>query len=161
MAEKDAFANVANLQVIESAANTITLVFEKMAMIIVRIEYDISESAVNDLVAAGDAIETAWTTSNSLTTLNRDNAQVIDRYNPVAYINGTPGTGAIFDRPYVRDFSTFPSGGIIIPATSIYLGVHGSSMAAPITVRSTMYFIWKKLKPEEYWELVEATRALS
>jgi hypothetical protein len=39
--------------------------------------------------------------------------------------------------------------------------MQGESLAAPGYCRSSVYFTYRKIKPEEYWELVEATRALT
>lgn len=171
MAERnDAFANLANVEVTESAANTLTFqkldsgagIFEKMAMIIHRVEYAPAVSTIQLLVAAGDLFNFAWTTSNQITGLAKDKAQVIDNLVLGADINGgAPQNMNIMNLPIVHDFANLPGGGLIVPVTNLYCAIMGASVASPGYLRSSLFFTYRSLKAEEYWELVEATRALS
>jgi len=166
MPATDAFANIAHLSVTESAANTLTFnqlqtgtaIFEKMAMIIHRIEYSPSFATINLLQSNIDDINIAWTTSDQITAIGKQSAQVIDAINLNVL---TVPVGNMYTRPLVSDFSTLPSGGLIVPATSLFLAIQGTSVASPGFSRSTIYFTYKSLKGEEFWELVEATRALT
>jgi hypothetical protein len=169
MAVTDNFANLANLAITESAANTLTFeelktgagVFEKMAMVIHRIEYETTVSVLALLAAGDDELEVAWVTSDQITGLAKDKAQVIDRLRVMPFWKGSPASATVEYFPLVHDFSTLPSGGIIVPATDLYLACKGTSVASASYWRSSIYFTYRSLKAEEYWELVEATRALS
>lgn len=165
----DQFANVANLEVTESAAGTLTFeqlqtgagIFEKVAMVIHRIEYDTTAANIALVTASDDQLDVAWTTSDQITNLAKNKAQVIDRLSILQLQEGTPANMQYMTVPFIHDFTALPGGGLIVPATVFYLGIVGTSLASAAFFRSSMYFTYKQLKPEEYWELVEATRALS
>lgn len=169
MAITDKFANVANLSVTESAANTLTFeelktgagIFEKMAMVIHRIEYTTTGTVASLVVEPADQIEVALVTSNQITTLAKDKAQVIDRFVFSVYEQGTPANAWVLTMPWVHDFTSLPSGGLIVPATDLYLACIGTSVASATFWRMTLYFTYRELKGEEFWELVESTRALT
>lgn len=163
------FANLAYLQVTESAANTITFaelktgvgIFEKVALIIHMIEYQFYPASYALLLASDDVLDMGWSTSDSATNLVKDSPQNIDSYRASYGARGTPANYTRKDLPVVRDFTGLPGGGLIIPSASLYLGIQGTSLASAATGRSTLYFSYRSVKSDEYWELVEATRALT
>ena len=169
MAITDKFANIANLEITESGANTLTFqelktgagIFEKMAMVIHRIEYMTTGVVWNLPTDGADALNCALVTSNQITTLAKDKAQVIDLLKVVAMTAGTPANKIILALPIVPDLASLPGGGLIVPATNLYGAALGVSVASASYWRMTLYFTYKELKGEEFWELVEATRALS
>ena len=77
------------------------------------------------------------------------------------FVHGTPATSIILTRPWIHDFTALPGGGLIVPATNLYAAIVGEGLASAAYMRTSLYFTYRELKPEEYWELVEATRALT
>ena len=165
----DKFSNIAHLAVSESAATTLTFeklglgtgIFEKMAMIIHRIEYEPSAASFALLDVVGHEMAFAWTTSDQISGLAKDSAQVIDRVAWTIQTWGTMANAEIINKPLIHDFSNLPSGGLIVPATDLYLAAIGTSLGSATYCRSTIYFTYRSLKGDEFWELVEATRALT
>lgn len=165
----DQFPNLANVEAQESAANTITFaeittgagIFEKMAMVVHRMEYVLSAASVGLLQANDDLIEVGLVTSNQITGLAKDKAQVIDRIRFGYRAFGTPANALITEMPVVHDFTNLPGKGLIVPAQSLYIAIVGTSLASASYARVAMYFTYRELKGEEFWELVEATRALT
>lgn len=165
----DKFANIANLIVTETAANTLTFeqlqtgagVFEKVALLIHRIEYVLTTAVLNLLLANDDLLEVAWCTSNQITGLAKDKAEVIDQLVVDGILSGTSANRSHYFMPVVHDFSNLPGGGIIYPAPNIYLAIEGTSLASAAFCRSCMYFSYVTLAGEDFWELVQATRALT
>ena len=166
----DKFANLANLEITESAIGTLTFkelntgagIFEKMAMIIHRIEYRPTLASMELLIDGKDALEFGWVTSNQITSLAKNKAQVIDEMSlSMVLIGAAAADFMLVEKPFTVSYSDLPGGGLIVPATDLFLGCIGTSVASPISLSSSIYFTYRDLKPEEYWELVEATRALS
>ncbi len=163
------FANVANIAIDESAANTLTFkeltsgagLFEKMAMIIYRIEYQPSAASLALILGNADHLSCAWTTSDQIAGIAKESAQVIDRCQVTCQVIGTPASFVLTELPITHDFANLPGGGIIVPATNLYVACLGASLASATYWRSTLYFEYIQLKDSEYWELVQATRALS
>jgi hypothetical protein len=67
----------------------------------------------------------------------------------------------MYPLPFVKDYSNLPGGGLIVPSVNLYLAALGTSLGVAIYARSTLFFTYLQLKADDYWELVEATRALS
>lgn len=162
----DKFCNMAFADVTESAANTLTFseiqtgvsIFEKVAWVINRILWYPSFASINLIIASDDYIEMALVTSNKVDTLHLDEPAVID----ALYI-GLEANAALADAhqlvtPIVHDFAGLPGGGLIVPPKPLHLAAKATSIASASTISARIYFTQKGLKPEEYWELVEARR---
>lgn len=172
-AAKDQFANIAVISCTESAADTLTYkkletgiaMFEKVAWVISRIEYFMHNLDVTLHNATGDLTMVALTVSNALTTLGSGNIEI----NPMVLHGvqfkrmdlGASATGVEQIMPVVYDFSALPGGGIIVPPTALFLAVQGSSEASAAIVFARIYYTVLQLKPEDYWELVEARRIIA
>lgn len=162
----DRYANVAHIQVTESAQNTLTYkkletgisLFEKMAWVISRIEYYWLEATY---AVAGDGIIMGITTSNNPSALTPDQVAVIDMTKRKRGDFGTAASGFIHTYPIIRDFSQLPGGGLIVPPNPIYLAVVGVSQGAVVVLDARIYYIAVQLKGDEFWELVEARRIIS
>ena len=166
----DSFANLATIQVTETAANTLTYrkldtgfsLFEKVAWIIHRIEYVIDER----FNGTGDTMDVALMTANTRTTI-ADNAtftdaSVIDKIKWVRTDIGVAATGLYYVQPQiVKDFTNLPGGGLIVPPTSIYAGAQGTGCASAGTNTVRFFFTVKELQEAEYWQLVESRRSVS
>lgn len=157
----DMYANVLYDEVTESAANTLTFesidvglnIFDKVGMKLSRLEYS---NFFGNLAADADVIRFGLSQSNSWTTPTPAESSVIDfnQFTVAAY--GTAGNALIHEQPYVKDFSTLPGGGLLIAPKPLYLFAVGSNLSAASNVRIRMFFTIVTLKPEEYFELLEA-----
>lgn len=166
----DKYANKATVNVIESAANTLTFnqlqtgvsVFEKMAFVVHEIRYEFSISAVNLIIGMGDSLTAAIVRSSQLTQLGMGQPEVLDKYAIYCTTHGAPAS-ALHSNPAIgkQDFTGFPGGGLLIPGAPIYAAVEGTGLADPGDCTITFYFTTLTLKADEYWELVEAYRIIS
>lgn len=162
----DQYANVAHIQVTESAINTLTYkkletgisLFEKMAWVISRIEYYWMALA---MAVTGDGIVMGITTSNNPPDLTPDQVAVIDMHKVARIDLGTAGTGMFYSYPIVKSFSELPGGGLIVPPNPIYLATLGVSQPAVTVLDARIYYTTVILKGDEFWELVEARRIIS
>lgn len=165
----DKFVNVARISITESAANTLTFnqiqtgvaIFEKVAWVIHRILWFPTNTTISLLTAAADQLTMALTTSDQLTSLATDQAGVIAQKRLQRIDFGTAASGQMYEVPLESDFSTLPSGGLIVPTAPLYGACVGVSLGSAITFTARVYFTYKTLKAEEYWELVESTRIVS
>jgi hypothetical protein len=164
----DQFANLAVITVVESAANTLTFkkletgisLFEKMAWIIARIEYDVAYG-MPYFDAHGDQIEMALCATDQITSLGYANNAVIDKLTITRIDTGTPATSMMAQRPWTKDFSSLPGGGLIVPPNPLYAGAKGLSITAAMTVTLRLFYTNLQLSVDQYWELVEARRMIS
>jgi hypothetical protein len=168
----DEFSQVAALTVTEPAANTLTFVqlqgtspglFSHTAWIINQVEYYPAADDIGLLLQnAGDWVEFGISTTNKLTVLGISDANIVDIAQLITGQGAPAADQAHIHRlPIVRDFSNLPGGGLIIPAYPLYGFVAGIGLANPFTVYIRLRFITKELKPDEYIELVEASRIIT
>lgn len=167
--QKDKFANQAMIRCVESAANTLTFkkletgisLFDKVAWVISRIEYLLSMATYGYFNSTADVLAFGLTTVDTLTTLDIANSAVLD-YNYIGRIDlGTAASGGFFFQPFVKDFAALPGGGLIVPPNPIYLAGVGTGLSTASTIVAKMFYTQIVLKPEEFWELVEARRMIS
>lgn len=168
----DKFANLASVDVVESAANTLTFKklemgfsqFDKLAMILHRIEYYFFYSSAI-LNGGGDSATAALTVSGNLTSLVSAGAYkdpaIVDVIQVIREDLGVAASGWFDHLPIRTSFTDFPSGGLIIPPNPLFLGVMGSGAAGPLSCAARLYFTIMKLDPSDYWELVESRRVIS
>lgn len=169
-ASNDQFANYAVITCPESAANTLTFkkletgisLTEKVGWVINRIEYYITHLNITLFNSAGDAFYYGLALSNGFATPAVDRNEIVD-YNQVEYavLGAAATTGEFLLRPFVKDLSNLPGGGILIPPAPLYLYAMGSGLSAANGVTARIHYTMKVLKVDEYWELVEARRVLS
>lgn len=168
----DRFANMATINNIESAANTLTFkkletsfgTFEKVAWIIHRIEYYLN-SPSTAWNGTDDTLTVALTVSNSIASLITGAAitdpAIIDQVAFGRFDWGAAASGIMVEKPFVHDFTSMPSGGLIIPPAPLYGAIQGSGMASVGLCTQRIYYTIKQLATDEYWELVEARRLLT
>lgn len=164
----DLFANAAVITVTETAANTLTFkkletgisLFEKIAWIIHRVEY-FHSFGITQFADEGDSLGFGLTTTDQLTTVAITNAAVIDINSIIKYEDGAPATSWALRYPVVKDLTTLPSGGIIVPPNPLYAYAQGTGLASAATVNAKLYYTTRALSPDEYWELVESRRIIS
>jgi len=156
----DNFANILYNSVVESSANTLTFdeitlglsLFDKVALIINRIEW---YAWPTRLLAAGDAIEFGISSSNAFVDPDSSQPSIITFQSMDVVDFGTAGVHEVWRQPLVEDLSNLPGGGLLITPRPLYQFVEGTNLAAVATVRMRMFFTVKKMKPEEYFELLE------
>lgn len=161
----DIYANVAHIQVTESAANTLTYkkletgisLFEKMAWIICRIEYFWSAA----YGASADGLIMGLTTSDNPSTLTPDQVAVVDISRRHRSDFGTAANGYIFKYPIMKDFTSLPGKGLIVPPNPLYLAAEGISQTVAQVLDVRLYYTAIELKGDEFWELVQARRIIS
>jgi hypothetical protein len=169
----DAFSNMASILNVESAANTLTYkkletsfgTFEKIAWVIHRIDYYwfFDPGAVFNSTA--DNTICALMTGNQRSTLQTSEVftdpQVIDMAQMKRTDLGAAASGLIMSFPATRDFSSLPSGGLIVPPAPLYGAIQASGAASVTACVLRVYYTIKELATDEYWELVEARRLLT
>ncbi len=169
----DEFANVATITVTETGANTLTWkkletgisLTEKVAWIINRVEYFVTGNVSTDFNAANDrlfvALSVAQTAATLVTAAAYVDPTILDLYVLSREDIGAAASGLLMERPYIKDFSTLPGGGIIVPPTPLFMGAQGVSLANAQTVVVKMYYTLINLSTDQYWQLVEARRVIS
>jgi len=167
--KNDQFANLAILTVTESAANTLTFkkletgisLSEKVAWIINKIEYTAASVLAANFNGDGDSLSFGLAVSNSFTAADIREQLIID-WN--AIIRRDFGTAASMEPqmwPAVKDFSSMPSGGILVPPVPLYIFAAGSGLVSATNVYARIYYTLLKLSIDQYWELVESRRVIS
>lgn len=167
----DKFVNKAYATVTQSAANTQVYgeinfnipTFDKVALIISKIEYHFATSAWAEMVANTDQMLFGLTTNASLgaiTVANLSNPAVID----INYITNIV-VGAVVSLTQVRDpltidYTNMPEGGIIVPPRPLYLFFNTAGFVAASTAYVILWFRYLGLSTEDYWDLVESTRVI-
>lgn len=169
MAQEDKFANYAIITVTESAANTLTFkkletgisLNEKVAWVLNRVEYLVSGLTATNFNASNDYFNWGLSLSNAWSNPNIDENTIVD-YNSVIRLDfGAAASGRFLFSPIIKDFSSLPGGGVLVPPTPFYLYAQGNGLVGALTVTSRIHYTLKQLKVDEYWELVEARRVLS
>jgi hypothetical protein len=166
----DVYANIAYLNVVESAANTLTwarldiaqmgfLQEKKFGMLIKKVAWVPSYATEQLLVAANDSFNMAITTSDAITVLSQYYAEVVlMRSKRIAWY-GAPANAIPYDVPYYDDLTSI--GGLLVPADRIYLGIQGVSLASACTIQARVYYSMVELAVDQYWELVESRHMIS
>lgn len=162
------FANQALMRLIESAANTLTFlkletginVSEKTAWIINRVEYFTTFNATI-FNTSGDHLAFGLSAGNSFTTPSVLERQILD-FNDIAREDiGTAASGLKINTPIVKDYSTLPRGGLLIPPVPFYAWCKGTGLASAAEIHIRLYYTTLAMATEDYWELVETFRPLT
>lgn len=137
---------------------TFVSVFEKKAFLISRVDYYLDPASLQELDAETDSINFGLSTSNQMATVNLPQSTVID-YNSLTVVLQAAGVSShIIEQPFIRDLSTLPGGGELVPCRPIFLWSVSAGLVAAGFVQARIYFTVVDLKADEYWELVEASR---
>lgn len=163
----DIFVNQAYLEVVESAANTLTFdkletgtsIHEKVGWVISRVDYYFLYSPTN-FAAASDRVEFGISVINTFTAPSPAENGVID-FNRVMRVDiGTAASGIIHQMPISRNFGDLQGGGILVPPNPLYIYVMGTALTNPVTMKARMFYTVRSLKTEDFWELVELRRMI-
>lgn len=164
----DKYANMAIVQVDESAANTLTYkklemgtsLFDRVGIIIRKVEWYVHAN-LNYIVANSDSIQCAITNTNTLADIGPEYEGVLVRRTFRAWVYGTPATAQLYGEPWVDDLSALPGGGIIMLPNPLYVAVKGVSLASACTdVTAKIYFTFVELTNEDFFELMQARQTL-
>lgn len=170
MAKKaiDTYANVAAVEVIESATNTQTSskfqfpfsIMDKMALLISRIEYWVrGQSYLN---SGGDSITFALTAAAAVTDIyDQADPAMIDNYRLTRVDYGTAASAQFIESPFVKDFSNLPGGGILVAPNPLYAMVEGSGLSSTGYGWIKLFYTYMELSADEYWQLVESRRIIT
>ncbi len=137
---------------------TFVSVFEKKAFLINRIEYVFDSGLILEMDEETDLVQFGLSTSDTFAVATVGTPQVIDYNFFITLLQGAGVSSHIVKQPWVKDLSTLPGGGLLVPCRPIFLWMVTGGMSAPGELLARIYFTVVDLKAEEYWELVEATR---
>ena len=163
----DKFANIVQKSLANTVANELVFeefnfglnIFDKVGLIIHRIDYAIAPGAYNLLVDNSDHIEVALTQSNQLTGLSLIHNAVVDKFAiNVASVAAAADYVLLLDIPWTHDFTGLPNGGILVAPKPLYMGIRSAGLAAVISGTMRVSFTVIPLKGEEYFELLESRR---
>ena len=166
MAEEK-YVNQAFLSVTESAPNTLTFskletgisIYEKVGWLISRLDYFFI-TPIAQFVADGAAISYGICVMDSLTDVGLRSSAVIDTNSTSRRDWGVAASGGLRTIPYTKSFADLPGGGLLIPPNPIYCFAMGVGLNAAQEIQLRMFYTVIKLKPEDFWELVEQRRMI-
>lgn len=165
--QADKYVNMLAEEIVMSAVNTITFseivvglnIFDKVGLKISRLEYDFSISTYQDIDTDGDICTMALVQSNNIDTLGIAQTEVVDNVTIGRIDAGAAANAILFDKPIVRDFSTQPGGGLLIPPKPLYVAMQSTGMTVVGGGAIRIYFVIETLTDAEYLELLETRRA--
>jgi len=163
----DVFSNIMTDTLTLSAANTVTFseinvglnIFDKVGLLINRIDYELTSGSTGQMTADGDYLVMCLSQSNSLTSITIDQTEIIDSMKWGRHDFGAAASGQTHLHTITKDFSTLPGGGILIPPKPLYFGGDSDGFASAATLAVRIYFTVEKLTGEQYLELLETRRA--
>lgn len=165
---KDTQANIAAVRVVESAANTLTLlrfnfpfsVLDKVALIISRIEY--WPESLDQLNSATDTQTVALAAATSLVDItNQADPTIVDSVRIARHDLGAAASGFFMASPIIKDFSTLPGAGLMVAPSPLSAAIKGTGAGGAMQCWVKLFYTYKSLSTDEYWELVESRRIIS
>lgn len=165
----DKYANILQESVTMSATDTLTFqeiniglnIFDKVGLLLHRIQFDPAVSFFGEMVAITDYVRMALSQSNTISSLSINERAVIDLLELGVVAHGTPASAALVEVPLTRSYTDLPGGGILIAPRPLYFALSSSGFAAPLTVVMRVYFTIIQLKDSDYLELIESRRFFS
>lgn len=174
--KRDEFANIAYLSVAEINPGTLTfarlelataLMTEKQALIIHRAEFILAQGS-GLLDADGQFVSAALTLTDRITDIADLSQPEILFYVEKSRRDLSTALGAAItypdttvEVPILRDFSSLPGGGLLVPADRLYIGVNSNHGANAGSVSCRLYYTVMSLAVDQYWELIEARRIMT
>ena len=162
----DKYSNILSEQLTLSAANTLSFsaidvglnLFDKIALLVHKIQILVTSGFVTEMVAVTDSATWGIVQSNSITTLSLSERACIDVIDYHLNVRGTAGDAELVAQPFERDYSTLPGGGILIAPKPLYFAATSGGWTAALNSTLRMYFTIHKLKDADYLELLESRR---
>lgn len=160
----DRYPNIINITVTETAANTLTFqdanigfsAFDRVGLMIHRIEYYPENSVFNEMVADTDFIHFGLSASNQIDSLNASERAIIDTVRIKANLRGTAANLFLVELPVVRDYSDLPGGGLLVAPRPLYAGCVGNGLGNAHVIQVRIYFTTMKMSDSDYFELLES-----
>lgn len=163
----DSRPNLAAIQATESAANTLTYaqfafpfsIMDKVALVIHRVEYFPNLAL---LVGQADSTLVGVIAAKAIDDpTDQSDPVLLDSVQFARYDGGTAATFVLDRKPFVKDFSSLPGGGILVAPNPLTVFIKSLSLASANSAWVRMYYTYMKLTTEEYWQLVESRRVVS
>lgn len=163
----DKYTNLIVHSVTCSAANTLTFseinvglnLFDKIGLLVERLEFEPSNAAMGEMTTAGDGITLALSSSNALANLLPNQAEIISSIEVIRLDLGVAASGWLTEKSFMRNFSGLSGGGLLIPPKPLYFGINTGGLASAATAYLRIYFTIVQLTDSEYLELLETRRA--
>lgn len=164
----DQYANIAAVLNQESAAGTATYarfnfpysVTDKVAILISRIEYWIGN--LHQLNTSQDYVVAGLCAASALVSLeNQADPGLVDSCKIQRIDIGTAASGLLVSIPVIKDFSSLPGGGILVAPSPLYAGIVSSGAGGVLAAWTKLFYTYKELATDEYWELVESRRIIT
>lgn len=165
-AGQDKYANVILQTCTMSAANTLTFsevniglsTFDRIGMLVSRLEYMASSTTYQELTSGADIAQVGLVGSDQVTSIGSTTRGVYDKTEWTTIPHGTPASADILVFPVIKDLSGLPGGGLLIPPRPLYLAATTGGFAAAGTFYLRLYFTTIQLKDSDYFELLETYR---
>lgn len=163
----DLYPNIIADSLTMSAANTMTFdeinvglnIFDKVALLIQRLEVYFAGGTLGDLDTDLDAVFFAITSRNDLLSLAPQQPEVIDVIGLQVDVLGAVVSKMVYPIPMVHDFSTLRGGGLLVAPRPLYAAGHSTGMTIAGLMYWRMYMNIIKLETDQYLELLETRRA--
>lgn len=166
---KDQYSQFMSFGITMSAANTLTYaqigigaaLFDYAAFLVQRVEYNLARASYDELIASSDAAHVAIAGNSAVSDIyTTNNPAVYDRKSWFPIVSST-GWANMEHAPAVNDFSTYPGGGLLVPAQDIFVYMQTSGFAAAGAAIGRIVYRVIELQATEYIELVQRLRVLS
>lgn len=165
---KELYSQIGYLQVVESAANTLTFnglsvfsnVLGQKGMLLHRIEYYLPPATIDLLAADNDALLFGMSGTNTLTSITLDNAEVYDYSDLKVNEFGTGANVLLINGVHIKDYGNLPGGGKLVPADRLYAWCKGENLNSAATVNARFDFTILDLSAQDYLELAQSLRVL-
>lgn len=159
----DVYPNRIVERVVMSGTDTITFepirfgtgIFSGIALVIHRLEYHVNQGTMAQLVATTDALYCGLTNRDDLANLLPMNLNLLDVNSIFCTMVGTVVSLTIERFPILKDFTTLPGMGLIIPTTPLFLAMQTAGFASAGTIDLVMYYTFKTMSDADYIELVQ------
>ena len=165
----DSFANIAAVSVTEVTAGVLAYtkfnfpfsILDKIGLIISRIEYwptitlnllnSTTDSFTMGLIAATSIVDIA----------NQADPGILDTSRVMRIDFGTAASAIYVNNPWIKDFSALPGGGILTAPSPLSAAVQSSGAQGAMSAWIKLFYTYKELTTEEYWQLVESRRIIT
>lgn len=164
--KRDVYVNVLAHSMTNAVADTLDFseitvglnLFDKVGLLVSRIEYEFDNAAMLLMTTAGDNIQMGIGSSDSIPSAVVTDTQIIDLVSLTRQDFGTAASAQDLFLPLVHDFSSLPGGGLLVPPSPLYMMVGSGGLGAAITGYIRVYFTILHLSDSEYLELLETRR---
>lgn len=159
----DLYSNILVARLTMSAADTLTFsevqvgfsIFERLGILISRIEYHPTAATVHLFNATQDRIVFGVTASDELTSLDPTSPAVIDTAAIYGVASGAPADLVVTQWPMVKDYSNLRGGGLLITPRPWFVAMTSNSLGTAGACYVRFYFTVEKLADADYFELLE------